>query len=92
MVNRKRYDIRRKRRKLNKKIAIVTDGTLTEYGYFQILNRLIKDSIKIYPKTGKDIDELVQEAIRLNNPNFEFDYVAVVCDIDQRLETEKNKN
>ena len=80
----------RNSRGLCKRFLIVTDGTITEQGYFERIKRLTHDSIKIISRGSKDIDKLVELAIKMKN-NSDYDYVAIVCDIDQRLQSEKSK-
>lgn len=81
----------RNARKLCKRFLVITDGIITEQGYFERVKRLTRDSIKIVSRSSKDIDKLVELAIKMKK-NSDYDVVAIVCDIDQRLQSEKSKN
>lgn len=80
----------RNSRVLHNRFLIITDGVMTEQGYFERIKRLTRDSIRIISRGSKDIDKLVELAIKTKN-NSEYDYVAIVCDIDQRLQSERSK-
>lgn len=76
-------------RLLRKRYLIVTDGLLTESGYFEKLKPLINDVLEVVAK-NKDVDDLVDEAIRRMNRGT-FDGVFVVCDVDERLKSEASR-
>lgn len=80
----------RNSRVLHNRFLIITDGVMTEQGYFERIKRLTRDSIRIISRGSKDIDKLVELVIKTKN-NSEYDYVAIVCDIDQRLQSERSK-
>lgn len=77
-------------RGLHKRFLIITDGIITEQGYFERIKRLTRDSIRIVSRSSKDIDKLVELAIKMKD-NSDYDHVAIVCDIDQRLQSKKSK-
>lgn len=79
----------RDHRKLRKRFLIVTDGMITEQGYFERIKQLAYDSIKVVAR-NKDIDKLVELAKAIKEKS-DYDTVAMVCDIDQRLQNEKSK-
>ena len=77
-------------RGLCQRLLIVTDGVVTERGYFERVKYLTRDSIRIVARSSKDIDELVNIALVMKS-NSDYDFVAVVCDIDQRLQNNKTR-
>ncbi len=77
-------------RGLCQRFLIVTDGVVTERGYFERVKYLTRDSIRIVARSSKDIDELVNIALVMKS-NSDYDFVAVVCDIDQRLQNNKTR-
>ena len=77
-------------RDLCQRFLIVTDGVVTERGYFERVKYLTRDSIRIVARSSKDIDELVNIALAMKS-NSDYDFVAVVCDIDQRLQNNKTR-
>lgn len=77
-------------RKLCNRFLIITDGMITEQGYFERIKRLTRDNITIVAR-NKDIDKLVDLAIARKEKS-DYDMVAVICDIDQRLQTKKSKD
>ena len=77
-------------RRARKRFLILTDGVITERGYFENIKRLTRDSIKVVARSSKDIDALVDMAIEMRGRS-DYNYVAVVCDIDQRLEDLKSR-
>ena len=74
----------RPQREEKRRILIVTDGTVTECGYFEKVKKLSLDVIEIAKRGSKDIDKLVDLAIQRRNRG-DYDVVSVVCDIDDRL-------
>lgn len=68
------------------RLLIVTDGFLTEPTYFEHINHLTKDVIKVH-KENTNIGDLVKKATLLQDrAGNKYDAVFVVCDIDTRLE------
>lgn len=87
----RRHNRLRNARKLCRRFLIITDGVITEQGYFERVKRLTRDSIKIVSRGSKDIDKLIELAIKMKEKS-DYDVVAIVCDIDQRLQSEKSKS
>lgn len=77
-------------RHARKRFLILTDGVITERGYFENIKRLTRDSIKVVARGSKDVDALVEMAIGMKLRS-DYDCVAVICDIDQRLYDEKSR-
>lgn len=59
---------------------VVTDGTLTEKTYFEIVNRLARDVVLV--KKVKHTKDLVSVAIAMRDAG-NFDEVFIVCDVDE---------
>ena len=79
-------------RKENKRILIVTDGVVTETGYFCRVRDISCDVIDIVPRSSKNTRELINLAInRRDGVSIKYDFVAVVCDVDDKLDTEKSR-
>lgn len=76
-------------RSLRKRYLIVTDGLLTESGYFEKLKPLVNDALEIVAK-NKDVDILVAEVVRRMKRS-SYDESFIVCDIDERLKHKTSK-
>lgn len=79
----------RQTRKLHKSFLVVTDGVVTERGYFEKVKKLTHDSINVVARCSEDIGALVKRAVEMKN-NSDYDVAAVVCDVDQRLQNKKS--
>lgn len=69
-----------KSREETKRYLVVTDGTLTEKTYFEMVNRLARDVILV--KKVRHTPELVKIAADMKETG-NFDGVFIVCDIDE---------
>ena len=67
----------RNARKLCRRFLILTDGIITEQGYFERVKRLTRDSIKIVSRGSKDIDKLLELAIKMKD-KIDYDVVEIV--------------
>ena len=79
-------------RKEATRLLIVTDGLLTEPTYFEHINHLTKDVVKVH-RDNANIGDLVEKAAFLQSrAGNKYDAVFVVCDIDARLEQQSTRN
>lgn len=72
-----------------KRFLVVTDGIVTEKTYFTYLNDIAHDQIIVKAK-NVDVDKLLDMALDIRSKS-SYDGVAVVCDIDERLKSDKSR-
>lgn len=80
-----------KSRNERKRFKIVTNGILTEFGYFTYVGKIANDIIDIKPCHGKSLDEILGIAIKIKN-NSDYDEVDIVIDVDQARKDKKEQS